>query len=296
MMVSGTAGTGKTSIGAMIVDAACARGEKALLVSLEESPSQLVRNMRSIGVDLQRWRDAGLLEVRAVRPTAFGSEEHLALMYRLLDEHEPSLVVLDAISGLGRPGAGGGGSSVVSRDLDLLKSRGITAVLTTLAHGTEETSDIEVSSLIDTWLLLRNHESNGERNRLMFVIKSRGTAHSNQVREFLLTDHGAELVDVYVGPDGVLTGSARVRAAGPRHLRRRRRGGPTYAAGARSSPTARTPVEAQIAALRKQLADETAEFERLVAADDDQRDDVEAARAALARTRSGASARDEGDA
>lgn len=291
MMVSGTAGTGKTSIGAMMVDAACARGERALFVSLEESPSQLIRNMRSIGVDLQPWRDAGLLEVHAVRPTAIGSEEHLALMYRLLDEYDPSIVVLDAISGLSRPGSGGGESSVVSRDLDLLKSRGITAVLTTLAHGTEETSDIEVSSLIDTWLLLRNHESNGERNRLMFVIKSRGTAHSNQVREFVLTDRGAELVDVYVGPHGVLTGSARVeqqaRDAAEATARQadvgRRREELAGRAGA---------VEAQIAALRQQLADETAEFERLVSADDDERGDAEAART---RTRAGESAQDRGE-
>lgn len=219
MMISGAAGTGKTSIGAAMANAACARGERALIVSMEESPQQLVRNMRSIGYDLQHWIDEGLLFVRAVRPTSYGFEEHLAMLHRMLDEADPSLVVLDALAGLVRGGEHGDVASVVSRDLDLLKSRGITSVVTTLSHGqTGESSEIEVSSLVDAWLLLRNVETNGERNRLLFVIKSRGSAHSNQVREFLLTDHGPQLVDVYIGPDGVLTGSARIE-----HMARDRR-------------------------------------------------------------------------
>ena len=149
--------------------------------------------------------------MRSVRPTAFGFEEHLAMLHRMLDEHEPTLVVLDAVASLAQAGARRDTASAISRDLDLLKGRGITTVMTTLTHGDRsESSEIEVSSLVDTWLLLRNHESNGERNRLLFVIKSRGSAHSNQVREFLLTDDGPQLVDVYVGPEGVLTGSARI--------------------------------------------------------------------------------------
>jgi circadian clock protein KaiC len=217
MMISGTAGTGKTSIAALMVDSACARGERTILFSLEESPAQLARNMRSIGIDLQRWVDGGLLVLESVRPTAFGFEEHLAMLHRIIAEHQPTLVVLDAVASLNRAGRETATTSVISRDLDLLKSRGITTVLTTLTHSDgsdgsdgSETSQVDMSSLIDTWLLLRNHESNGERNRLMFVIKSRGSAHSNQVREFVLTDDGVDLVDVYVGPAGVLTGSARV--------------------------------------------------------------------------------------
>jgi circadian clock protein KaiC len=211
MMISGSAGTGKTSIGVAMADAACARGERALFVSLEESPAQLVRNMRSIGYDLQRWIDAGLLRIQSVPPTAFGFEEHLARLHRWVDEVGPSIVILDAIASLVRSGEKSDAASVVSRDLDLLKGRGITTVLTTLSHGSaSEYSEIEISSLADTWLLLRNHESNGERNRLLFVIKSRGSAHSNQVREFLLTNDGPQLVDVYIGEHGVLTGSARV--------------------------------------------------------------------------------------
>jgi circadian clock protein KaiC len=221
VMISGSAGTGKTSIGVAIADAACARGERALFVSLEESPAQLVRNMRSIGYDLQRWIDDGLLHIQSVPPTAFGFEEHLARLHRWVDDVDPSIVVLDAIASLVRTGARTDSASVVSRDLDLLKGRGITTVLTTLSHGpTSESSEIEISSLADTWLLLRNQESDGERNRLLFVIKSRGSAHSNQVREFLLTDDGPELVDVYVGERGVLTGSARIE-----HMTRERRTG-----------------------------------------------------------------------
>ena len=210
VMISGSAGTGKTSVAVALSDAACARGDRVLFVSLEESPAQLVRNMRSIGYDLARWVEAGLLTVTSVRPTAFGFEEHLAMLYRAVEELSPDLVVLDAVASMLLGGSLVGTTSVISRDLDLLKARGVTSVLTTLTHGDgPESSEVDVSSLVDTWLLLRNHESGGERNRLMFVIKSRGSAHSNRVREFVLTDQGPELVDVFVGPQGVLTGTAR---------------------------------------------------------------------------------------
>ena len=265
MMISGTAGTGKTSMGALMADAACARGESTLFFSLEESPAQLIRNMRSIGMDLQRWVDEGLLRLYAVRPTALGFEEHLAVLHRLLEETDPQLVVLDAVSSLGDFRSTANAVSLISRDLDLLKSRGITAVMTTLSHGPQrETSEVDVSSLVDTWLLLRNHESNGERNRLVFVIKSRGTAHSNQVREFVLTDEGAELVDVFVGPDGVLTGSAR-RAEAARESVQETARSEEVERLRRELERRTTSVEAQIAALHEQLATDTRAFERLSA-------------------------------
>ena len=287
VMISGTAGAGKTSIAALMVDAACARGERALFFSLEESPDQLVRNMRSIGIDLQRWIDAGLLFLRAVRPTAFGFEEHLAMLHRLLDESEPSLVVLDAVASLTHAGTGSKTMSTITRDLDLLKGRGITTVTTTMTHGAaQESSDVDVSSLVDTWLLLRNDESNGERNRLMFVIKSRGSNHSNQVREFVLTDDGAELVDVYVGPDGVLTGSARIEQISQERLAHAARADESER---RQQELARKSeaVDAQIAGLRSQLAADTAELERFVSSEDARRVSGAAVRASLARDRSG---------
>ena len=220
--------------------------------------------MASIGYDLRHWVDEGLLRIESVRPTAFGFEEHLAMLHRLVEEFEPRIVVLDALAGLTRIGAGHGTSQAIARDIDLLKSRNITAVMTILSHGFEsETTEVDMSSLVDTWLLLRNHESNGERNRLMFVIKSRGTAHSNQVREFLLTDDGPELVKVYVGPAGVLTGSARV--AQVEREKRQSTANEVEAERRRAALVQRTSsIQAQIADLQAQLAAENADFEAFV--------------------------------
>jgi circadian clock protein KaiC len=213
LMVSGTAGTGKTSLGAHMVNAACARGEQALMILLEESPEQVLRNMRSLGLDLRPWVEAGLLRIWAARPSAYGLETHLAIFAELIEDKTPSVVVIDGIGSLsnGIPinEVNTEVMSIMARKIDLLKSRGITSVITALGQG-EEASTVTVSSMADTWLLLRNVEANGERNRLLFVLKSRGTAHSNQMREFVLTNHGVELVDVYVGAAGVLAGSARV--------------------------------------------------------------------------------------
>src|SRR5580658_6765183 len=209
LMVSGNAGTGKTSLGASVANSACARGERALMVLLEESPDQVVRNMRSLGLDLRPWVEAGLLRIWAARPSAFGLETHLAILAGLIEEEKPSVAVLDGIASLSNTTLDAEVTSSVARQIDLLKSRGITSVITALGQG-EEASAASVSAMADTWLQLRNIEANGERNRLLFVLKSRGTAHSNQVREFVLTDHGVELVDVYVGAAGVMAGSARV--------------------------------------------------------------------------------------
>ena len=212
VLVSGSAGTGKTTLAAQAVAAACARGEKALFVSFEESPGQIIRNMRSVGLDLQRWIDAGLLRLWGERATAFGLEAHLDGIEQLLDDVQPQLAVLDSVGSLAHVGPGAEVTSTISRELDMLKTRGITAVITSLIHETAvDINSSAVSSLIDTWIVLRNVEHDGERNRVLFVTKSRGTAHSNQVREFRLTDHGLELLDVVVGPLGVLTGSGRNR-------------------------------------------------------------------------------------
>jgi circadian clock protein KaiC len=209
LMVSGSAGTGKTSLGAHVVNSACARGERALMVLLEESPDQVLRNMRSIGLDLRPWVEAGLLRIWAARPSAFGLETHLAILAGLIEEEKPSVAVLDGITSLANGILTNELTSSVARQIDLLKSRGITSVITAPGQG-EDGGAVSVSAMVDTWLQLRNIEANGERNRLLFVLKSRGTAHSNQVREFVLTDHGVELVDVYIGAAGVLAGSARV--------------------------------------------------------------------------------------
>jgi circadian clock protein KaiC len=209
ILVSGTAGTGKTSLAAHFVEAVCARGQRCLYFAFEESPAQIIRNMRSLGLDLQPRVDAGLLRFEAARPSLFGLEMHLARMYREIEEFEPAAVVLDPISAL--RGETGDVHSMLLRVIDLLKSRGITAFLTNLlsVEGMDK-ADAGMSSLMDTWLSLVQLESNGERNRGIYVLKSRGMNHSNQIREYQLTSHGVKLVDAYLGSGGILTGSARI--------------------------------------------------------------------------------------
>lgn len=212
VLVSGTAGSGKTSMAACFADAACRRGERTMYFAFEESRDQLVRNMRSIGVDLEPWLQSGLLRFHATRPTLYGLEMHLATMHKWVNEIQPQAVVMDPISNLMSAGTAIEIKSMLIRLLDYLKAQRITALFTSLNSGgspTEQT-EVGVSSLMDTWLLLRDLEVGGERNRCMYILKSRGMAHSNQLREFLLTDRGIELADVYLGPEGVLTGSARL--------------------------------------------------------------------------------------
>jgi circadian clock protein KaiC len=212
VLVSGTAGAGKSSLAAHFVDAACARGEQALYIALEESQSQIVRNMRSIGINLQRWNKNGLLNFHSARPTVYGLEMHLAIIQGLIEETKTKVVVIDPITNFNAIGTPLEIKAALMRLLDFLKMNGITTLFTSLtedaAHA--EDSEVGVSSLMDTWILLRNLEYNGERNRGLYVLKSRGMAHSNQIREYILTDHGVELVNVYSGPGGVLTGTARV--------------------------------------------------------------------------------------
>ncbi len=210
ILVSGTAGTGKTSLASHFVDAACRRGEKCLYFAFEESPAQIVRNMRSIGIDLEPWIAAGLLRFEAARPSLFGLEMHLAKMHREIESFKPDAVVLDPISSL--RGEQGEVHSALLRVIDLLKSRGTTALLTNLISGghSADATDVGMSSLMDTWLSLVHIETNGERNRGIYILKSRGMSHSNQVREFEITNSGMRLLDAYIGSNGVLTGSARI--------------------------------------------------------------------------------------
>ena len=205
-------GTGKTSLTAHFVDAACARGERCVFFSFEESANQIIRNMRSIGIDLGRWVDKGLLHFHAVRPTTFGLEMHLVKIHKIIKEIDPSIVVVDPVTALLHAGTAFETRSILLRLIDFLKEKQITTLLTTLTSGSDaqEQTEVDISSLVDAWLLLRDIESGGERNRGLYILKARGVAHSNQIREFLLTDHGVELREVYLGEAGMLTGSARV--------------------------------------------------------------------------------------
>jgi circadian clock protein KaiC len=211
ILVSGTAGTGKSTIGAHFLNAACERGERAIFFAFEESQDQIIRNMRSIGIDLERFVKKGLLEFHNARPSTWGLEVHLALIHKAISEFSPSVVVVDPITNFLAIGDRVETKAMLTRLIDFLKSRQITAMLTSLTSGGHdvEDSEVDVSSLMDAWLLVKNIEYNGERNRGLYILKARGIGHSNQIREFLLTDHGIQLVDAYIGSEGVLMGSAR---------------------------------------------------------------------------------------
>ncbi|QDR79809.1 circadian clock protein KaiC [Sporomusa termitida] len=210
VLISGTAGTGKTTLSAHAVHAACGRGEKSLYFALEESPNQIIRNIRSVGIDLQQWVDKGLLQFLAARPTCFGLEMHLVTMYKTITEFNPRLVIVDSMSDLVSMGSAKAVKSMLTRLLDFLKHKQITVILLELSTvNSIELTKVGISSLADTWIALRDIELGGERNRGLYILKSRGMAHSNQIREFVLTDQGIDLLDVYTGHEGVLTGSAR---------------------------------------------------------------------------------------
>lgn len=284
ILVSGTAGAGKSSVAAHFAAAACARGERCVYFAFEESPDQLVRNMASIGLDLATPLRQGTLVLRAARPTLIGLEGHLASMYKVVRDDEPRAVVLDPIGTFLAASTANEVKALLVRLLDFLKSRQVTALFTCLTtQDLREETDTSISSLIDTWLLLQDIETAGERNRGLYVLKSRGMAHSRQVREFLLTDRGVELVDVYVGPEGVLVGAAR----GAQEARERL-DAETWRNEVdrrqRALELKRQAVEARIAALRSEFSVEEQELERLMDDDSARRarqleDRVEGARA-----------------
>jgi circadian clock protein KaiC len=210
--VTGPPGAGKSSIGAAFANAACARGERAMLFVYEESASQLLRNMASIGIDLQPWIDQGLLQVQASRPTFHGLEQHLTLLHMAVGAFKPAVVVVDPISNLSFDSDDTMLKATLMRLIDYLKDEEVTAVFTNLTADTTTalaSTPIGVSSLMDTWIMLSNQESNGERTRTIQVLKSRGMSHSNKVREFILSDHGIAMIDVVVKDGRILTGRYR---------------------------------------------------------------------------------------
>ncbi len=212
ILVSGTAGTGKTSISAFFADATCRRGERCIYFAFEESPKQIIRNMQSININLQKHVDNGLLQFSASRPTLHGLEMHLVVIYKMIKKFKPSVVILDPITNLVTVGSVSEVKSMLIRLIDFLQEEQVTVMFTALTLNSiiNEQTDEGVSSLVDAWLLVRDIEFNGERNRGLYIMKSRGMKHSNQVREFVISNDGIDLVDVYLGKEGVLTGSARV--------------------------------------------------------------------------------------
>jgi circadian clock protein KaiC len=290
ILVSGTAGTGKTSLSAHFADATCRRGERCLYLAFEESPAQLARNMRSIGVDLAPWVKKGLLRVESSRPTLHGIEMHLATIHKMVNDFKPQAVIIDPISNFSTAGTPAEAEAMLLRLIDFLKSRQITAMFVNLTAGGNawERTDVGVSSLIDTWILLRDIELAGERNRGIYVLKSRGMKHSNQIREFLITGDGIKLQDVYVGPEGVLTGSMRAaqedreKAAAVARAQEMER-------KQRDLARRRAALEAQIASLRAEF--EAVEDESKVIAEQDRaREQQISENRSAAATRRGADA------
>jgi circadian clock protein KaiC len=217
ILLSGVAGTGKTTIASHFANAACERGERCLFFAFEESEQEICRNARSIGLDLPTRVDGGLLRFEVARPSLYGLEMHLARMHRDLERFRPDVVAIDPISAFRGPATEV--HAALLRMMDLLKSQGITALFTSLRTDAtlEDGTDQGLSSLMDAWIKLTDFEANGERNHVLYLIKARGMSHSNQVREYRVTDVGIELIEPYVGPEGVLTGTARlIQAAGER--------------------------------------------------------------------------------
>jgi len=211
ILVSGSAGSGKTSIAAHFAAASCSRNERCLFFAFEESPAQIIRNMKSINLDLEKQVKKGVLKFYASRPTMYGLEMHLVVFYKLIKEFKPKLVILDPITNLVTVGDPSQVKSILIRLIDFLQKEEITVMFTALTfpHFVQTSADEDVASLVDTWLSVHDIEYNGERNRAIYIMKSRGMKNSNQVREFLITDNGIEIVEVTLGPSGVLVGSAR---------------------------------------------------------------------------------------
>jgi circadian clock protein KaiC len=285
VLVTGTAGTGKSSMGAHFIDAACQRGENALLFSFEESPQQLIRNMRSIGIDLNRWLKNGRLHIEASRPSAFGLEMHLVRMHHLLKKVRPKVVVIDPISGLLPGGSEHDVHALVLRIVDFLKNSGATGFFTSLSTQDDlQTTSLSISSLVDGWIQLRNIEANGERNRVLYVLKSRGMAHSNQIREFLLTSRGVRLLDVYLGQGEVLTGSARLAREAEDRREEVQRQQENRKRELAAKATLRS-LESQIAALQAEKAVHDKELASLIGQDDAQSKATLSVRESIRRSR-----------
>ena len=264
ILLTGTPGTGKTIVAANFAQAAARRGERVLFFSFEESPDQIIRNMHSIGLRLEPLVKRGLLRFHSARPSLYGLEMHLATMFKEIVTFKPQVVIIDPITSLMGSGTDSEGKGMVTRLIDYLKAGQVTSLFTSLTQGGHalQQSEAAMSSLMDSWLLLQDFEGNGERNRVLYVLKARGMAHSNQIREFLISDRGVDLVDAYIGPSGVLTGSARA-AQGALEKAALLSSHQEAARRKRELERKRESIERQINGLRSDYESETMELRRI---------------------------------
>jgi circadian clock protein KaiC len=264
ILLTGTPGTGKTIVAANFAQAACRRGERTLFFSFEESPNQIIRNTHSIGLRLEPLVKRGLLRFHAARPSLYGLEMHLATMFKEIVAFQPRVVIIDPITSLMDAGTASECKAMVTRLVDYLKAGQVTTLFTSLTqagHALQQ-SEASMSSLMDSWLLLQDFEGNGERNRVLYVLKARGMAHSNQIREFLISSRGIDLVDAYIGPSGVLTGSARA-AQGALEKAAVLANQQEAATLKREVERKRSALERQISALRSDYESEALELRRI---------------------------------
>jgi circadian clock protein KaiC len=288
ILVSGTAGSGKSILAAHLANATCQRGERCMVFAFEESPAQIVRNMRSVGLSLRKWQDQGLLQLRATRPSLYGLEMHLVAMHKAIAEFKPQAVILDPISSFMSSGTAHQVKAMLVRLFDWLKTQQITALVTCLTPtSTREETEIGVSSLIDTWIEVRDLEIAGERNRTVYLLKSRGMRHSNQVRELVISDSGVTLADVFYGPEGVLLGSAKL-AEERKRSREERAALDDGARAERLLELKRDTIEAQISALRAELAAHEEETRRRIRASKEYADATRFDRENISKLRSDA--------
>lgn len=286
ILITGTPGTGKSIVSACFAQAAALRGERVLYFSFEESPNQTIRNMRSIGLNLEPLVKSGMLRFHAARPTLYGLEMHLATMFKEIATFQPQVVIVDPITSLIDAGTDSETKAMVTRLIDYLKGGQVTSLFTSLTRGghTMQQSELATSSLMDSWLLLEDFEGNGERNRVLYVIKARGMAHSNQVREFVISNRGVDLVDAYIGPSGVLTGSSRVAQAA-REKAEALSSQQEAARRKRELARKRATLQHRIAALRTEFETEEAELQYLDEQAGTQTRQLDAERTELARLR-----------
>jgi circadian clock protein KaiC len=282
ILLSGTAGSGKTTLAASLADATCRRGERCLFIDFEESSKQVARNMKSVGIDLDQWARKGLFFHEAWRPTQFGTEMHLLRIHKLIDTLKPSCVIVDPVTNLISASDDKAVHSMLLRLIDLLKSKGITGALVSLTSGGDdlEGTNVGISSLTDTWVLLRDVEL----NRCLYVLKSRGMAHSNQLREFTMTSKGIRLVPAYIGSGGVLTGSARLAQEAKEKSAERLREQETQRKR-QEMETKRLALQAQIAALQAEFASVEQEAEQVRNQEERRLAELKLEREGMARSR-----------
>jgi circadian clock protein KaiC len=288
ILVSGAAGSGKSILAAHLANATCERGERCMVFAFEESPSQIVRNMRSVGLDLDKWRKRGLLELRATRPSLYGLEMHLVSMHKAIAAFKPRTVVLDPISSFMSAGTAHQIKAMLVRLFDWLKTQQITGLVTCLTTPlNREETDVGISSLIDTWIEVRALEVAGERNRTLYMLKSRGMRHSNQVRELLISDAGVSLADVFYGADGVLLGSAKTSESRKR-ARDERMAAEDVARDERLLELKKESIDAQISTLRAEYAAHEEEVRRRIRATQEGAESTRADRESMTQLRNDA--------